>query len=287
MVKKTDKLKQKLTDQYRMVVLNEETYEERFSFKLSRLNVYVFGGIFIIILILLTSLLIALTPLREYVPGYSSTSLKKKATELTYQLDSLKNVYQVNNTKLKAMISVIKGEERIDDYQNRVDSINKSNQDIDKQSLYASQADSLFRQEVENQDRFNINTSQSSDMSTVLFAPVTGTITQGFNYEENHYAIDIAIKKNTPIKAVADATVIFSEWSIDTGYVVLLDHGNNLLSVYKHNSQLFKKQGELVKSGEVIAIAGSEGELSTGTHLHFELWYNGYPIDPTNFMDFE
>lgn len=287
MVKKTDKLKQKLTDQYRMVVLNEETYEERFSFKLSRLNVYVFGGIFIIILILLTSLLIALTPLREYVPGYSSTSLKKKATELTYQLDSLKNVYQVNNTKLKAMISVIKGEERIDDYQNRVDSINKSNQDIDKQSLYASQADSLFRHEVENQDRFNINTSQSSDMSTVLFAPVTGTITQGFNYEENHYAIDIAIKKNTPIKAVADATVIFSEWSIDTGYVVLLDHGNNLLSVYKHNSQLFKKQGELVKSGEVIAIAGSEGELSTGTHLHFELWYNGYPIDPTNFMDFE
>ena len=287
MVKKTDKLKQKLTDQYRMVVLNEETYEERFSFKLSRLNVYVFGGIFIIILILLTSLLIALTPLREYVPGYSSTSLKKKATELTYQLDSLKNVYQVNNTKLKAMISVIKGEERIDDYQNRVDSINKSNQDIDKQSLYASQADSLFRQEVENQDRFNINTSQSSDMSTVLFAPVTGTITHGFNYEENHYAIDIAIKKNTPIKAVADATVIFSEWSIDTGYVVLLDHGNNLLSVYKHNSQLFKKQGELVKSGEVIAIAGSEGELSTGTHLHFELWYNGYPIDPTNFMDFE
>ncbi len=185
------------------------------------------------------------------------------------------------------MISVIKGEERIDDYQNRVDSINKSNQDIDKQSLYASQADSLFRHEVENQDRFNINTSQSSDMSTVLFAPVTGTITQGFNYEENHYAIDIAIKKNTPIKAVADATVIFSEWSIDTGYVVLLDHGNNLLSVYKHNSQLFKKQGELVKSGEVIAIAGSEGELSTGTHLHFELWYNGYPIDPTNFMDFE
>ncbi len=287
MVKKTDKLKQKLTDQYRMVVLNEETYEERFSFKLSRLNVYVFGGIFIIILILLTSLLIALTPLREYVPGYSSTSLKKKATELTYQLDSLKNVCQVNNTKLRAMISVIKGEERIDDYQNRVDSIHKSNQDIDKQSLYASQADSLFRQEVENQDRFNINTSQLSDMSTVLFAPVTGTITQGFNYEENHFATDIAIKKNTPIKAIADATVIFSEWSIDTGYVVLLDHGNNLLSVYKHNSQLFKKQGELVKSGEVIAIAGSEGELSTGTHLHFELWYNGYPIDPTNFMDFE
>lgn len=287
MAKKQSKLKQRLTNKYRMVVLNEDTFEERFSFKLSRLNVYVYGGLFAIILIILTSLLIAFTPLREYVPGYSSTALKKKATNLTFQLDSLEKVHQVNNTKLSAMISVLKGEEQIYEYQKRVDSIIQKNQENNIQNLYASKADSIFRQEIENQDKFNINTSESSEISIVLFAPVTGTITNRFNHEENHYAIDIALNKNTPIKAIADGTVIFSEWSVDTGYVILLDHGSNMLSVYKHNSQLLQKQGEFVKSGEVIAIAGSEGELSTGTHLHFELWYNGYPIDPTNFMDFE
>lgn len=287
MAKKTSKLKEKLTNKYRMVILNEDTFEERFSFKLSRLNVYVFGGLSVILLIILTSLLIAFTPLREYVPGYSSTELRKKATDLTYQLDSLENIYRVNNTKLNAMISVIRGDESVSNYQNKVDSIIETNKTLDEQHLFASKADSIFRAEIENKDKFNVNNSKSSEISTTLFAPVTGTITTSFNSKENHFAIDIATKKNAPISAIADGTVIFSEWSVDTGFVIILDHGNSLLSVYKHNSQLFKKQGELVKSGEVIANAGSAGELSTATHLHFELWYNGYPIDPTNFMDFE
>lgn len=287
MAKKPSKLKQKLTNKYRMVILNEDTFEERFSFKLSRLNVYVFGGIAVILLIVLTSLLIAFTPLREYVPGYSSTELKKKATDLTYQLDSLENIYRINDTKLSAMVSVIRGDESVTNYQNKLDSIIKVNEELNEQDLFASKADSIFRAEIENQDTFNVYASKSTEISTTLFAPVVGTITTKFDSKENHYAIDIATKKNAPIKAIADGTVIFSEWSVDTGFVIIIDHGNSLLSVYKHNSQLFKKQGELVKTGEVIAIAGSMGELSTATHLHFELWYNGYPIDPTNFMDFE
>ncbi len=287
MAKKPSKLKEKLTNKYRLVILNENTFEERFSLKLSRLNVYVLGGVSVILLIILTSVLIAFTPLREYVPGYSSTALRKKAANLTFQLDSLENVYRINNTKLETMISVIRGDESVDNYQIRLDSIVKVNKDSIAHNLYASSADSLFRSEIENQDTFNVNQSQAAKISTTLFAPVTGTITTNFNSNENHYAIDIATKKNAPIKAISDGTVIFSEWSVDIGYVIIIDHGNSLLSVYKHNSQLFKKQGELVKSGEVIANAGSAGELSTATHLHFELWYNGYPIDPTNFMDFE
>ena len=288
MAKQPSKLKERLTNKYRMVILNEETFEERFSFKLSRLNVYVFSGLFAILLIILTSLLIAFTPLREYVPGYSSTALKKKATDLTYKLDSLENEYQTNNTKLRVMMSVIKGEETVENYTSRIDSIIQFNKDsLDLNLLKASKADSIFRVNIENQDKFNVNTSQSNTISTVLFSPVKGTITDGFNSKELHFAVDVAVKKDAPIKAVADGTVIFSEWSVDTGFVIILDHGSNLLSVYKHNSQLFKKQGELVKLGEVIALAGSEGLLSTATHLHFELWYNGYPIDPTNFMDFE
>ena len=270
-----------------MVVLNEDTFEERFSFKLSRLNVYVFGGLSTIVLIALTSLLIAFTPLREYVPGYSSTALKKKATDLTYQLDSLENIYKINDIKLNAMISVIKGDEDFGTYQKGLDSIIKKTQDSINHNLYASKADSVFRKNIDIQDRDNINSNNIPSINKMLFSPVSGTITNGFNSDKKHYAIDIATKKDAPIKTIADGTVIFSEWSVDTGYVILVDHGSNLISVYKHNSRLYKKQGDLVKSGEVIASAGSAGKLSTGVHLHFELWYNGYPIDPTNFMDFK
>jgi murein DD-endopeptidase MepM/ murein hydrolase activator NlpD len=288
MAKKTSKLREKLTNKYRMVILNEDTFEERFSFKLSRLNVYIVGGLVSIILIILTSILIAFTPLREYVPGYSSTALKKKATDLTYKLDSLENEYSINNYKLNAMIAVIKGDQNIDSYQKTIDSLVKTKpKKVNPTALYASKEDSIFRKKIEDQDRYNINTNSKVKINLTLFSPVSGSITGHFNSEKNHYAIDIATKKNAPIKAIADGTVIFSEWSVDTGYVILIDHGSNLISVYKHNSQLFKVQGEMVKSGEVIATSGSTGEMSTATHLHFELWYNGYPIDPTNFMDFE
>lgn len=287
MAKKNPTLKQKLTYKYRMVIINEDTFEERFSFKLSRLNVYVFGGIATLLLIVLTTLLIAFTPLREYVPGYSSTAIKKKATNLTYQLDSLENIYKTNDVKLNAMISVLKGEEDIKSYQTKVDSLIRIDKDSLKHTLYASKADSIFRKDIDEKDRDNISSTIIISRNKMLFSPVSGTITNSFDSEQKHYAIDIATKKDAPIKVIADGTIIFSEWSVDTGYVILVDHGNNLISVYKHNSQLYKKQGEMVKAGEVIASAGSAGKLSTGVHLHFELWYNGYPIDPTNFMDFE
>jgi len=121
----------------------------------------------------------------------------------------------------------------------------------------------------------------------VLFAPVKGTISEGYNPKEKHFAVDIVTVKDAPVKAAADGTVIFAEWTADTGYVVIIEHANNLISVYKHNASLSKEQGELVKAGEVVATAGNTGDLSTGPHLHFELWRDGYPINPTNFIDFD
>ena len=288
MAKEQDKLKKKLTNKYRMVVLNEETFEERFSFKLSRLNVYVFSGVFSIVLIGLTTLLIAFTPLREYIPGYSSTKLNKKATALLDSLNILITKQSNNEAQLMAMKDVIQGKVSVQYFHENIDSILKANQDsIAKYSIHASKVDSIFRTKIDNKDKYDITAAQLSEIGTILFAPVKGSITSAFDSEKEHYAVDIAVPKNTPIKAIADGTVVFSEWSITTGYVVIIEHGGNLSSVYKHNSQVFKKQGELVKSGEVIASAGSAGELSTGPHLHFELWYNTYPIDPTLFMDFE
>mgnify|MGYP000480597311 FL=1 len=120
----------------------------------------------------------------------------------------------------------------------------------------------------------------------MFFAPVKGGITQQFNVNEKHFAIDVVAKTGTPVKAVADGTVIFSEWTAETGYVLIVEHVNDFISVYKHNGTILKEQGDFVKSGEVISNVGSTGELTTGPHLHFELWNNGYPVNPTNYIDF-
>ena len=145
-----------------------------------------------------------------------------------------------------------------------------------------SKEDSLLRYKIENADK------PLPEIHYDFFhAPVKGTISEGFNTKDKHYAVDVVTSKDAPVKATADGTVIFSEWTAQTGYVIIIEHTNNLISVYKHNSLLTKEQGELVKAGEVIAAAGNTGELSTGPHLHFELWSDGYPIDPTNFIDFE
>ncbi len=288
MGKNFDKLKERLTFKYRLVVLDDETFEEQFSFKLSEINVYVYGGITLILLILLTSLVIAYTPLREYVPGYASTEVKEKAEILLDSLERLQLKNHQNETKMKAVMDVLTGNLKTKEYLANLDSLLKANQDsINKYSIYASKEDSLYRQNVENQDKFNVKNKSNTKQSLVLFSPVIGTITNKYEGRDGHFGIDIAVKSGTPIKSVEDGTVVFSEWSVDTGFVIIVYHGNNLISVYKHNASLLKKEGDLVKSGEIIATAGSEGKLSTAPHLHFELWYNGYAIDPTQFINFE
>jgi len=145
----------------------------------------------------------------------------------------------------------------------------------------------LLREKVDKEDKYNLFESATTKANFVLFPPVNGNISQGYNVQEKHYAVDIIVAKDTPIKATADGVVIFSEWTTETGYVIIMEHSHGLISVYKHNASLTKSQGDLVKAGEVIATAGSTGELTTGPHLHFELWSDGYPINPTNFIDFD
>ena len=284
-IKKKGKLKQKLTDKYRLVVLNEDTFEERFSLKLSRLNVFVLGGIFSILLIAITTVLIAFTPIKEYIPGYSSTKLKVKAAKLTFEADSLKTQLAILENYTKAIKPVLKGEVQVES----VDSIrNEARQQfIDESKLNATKEDSLFREKIESKTRFAIQKNAQSNVKIVFFAPLKGDISQNFDVNSKHFAVDIVAKTGSPIKAVADGTVIFSGWNTETGYVILIKHSNNYVSVYKHNGTLLKEQGDFVKSGEVIATVGSTGELTTGPHLHFELWSGGYAVNPTNLIDFK
>ena len=165
--------------------------------------------------------------------------------------------------------------------------IEAANKDVQPSDLIPTKEDSLLRNIVDKEDKYNIFESSITNSNLVLFPPVNGTISEGYNVKEKHYAVDIVVPKDTPVKATADGTVIFAEWTAETGYVIILEHSNELISVYKHNSSLTKQQGDLVKAGEVIAMAGNTGEFTTGPHVHFELWSRGYPVNPANFIDFK
>lgn len=283
--KKRKELKRKLLHKYRLVILNESTFEEKISFKLSRLNVFVTGSLFIIALIGFTTLLIAFTPLREYIPGYSSTKLKRQATELTYKTDSLVTVLDYTNRYLDNVRLVLKG----DIESNGMDRDSLMEQfKIDPSSvdLTPIREDSILRAEVELEDKYNLFERNSEPGSIVLFSPVSGTISEHYDAKKKHYAVDIAAPKDMPVKSVALGTVVFSEWTADTGYVIIVKHENNLISVYKHNGSLTKSQGDIVRAGEVIASVGNTGEFTTGPHLHFELWSQGSPVDPEDYIDF-
>lgn len=284
--KKSKKIKKKLLHKYRLVILNEDTFEERLSLNLNRLNVFVLGTLSAIFLITFTTILIAFTPLKEYIPGYSSTSLKKKAVALSFKTDSLQRVIDFNEKYFASIKQVLQGEVSVADFDK--DSIIQAvKQEVSEVDLSPIKEDSLLREKVDKEDKYSLFETATSKANFVLFPPVNGTISESYDVKSKHYAVDIVVEENTPIKATADGTVIFAEWTAQTGYVILIEHSSGLISVYKHNASLTKSQGDLVKAGEVIATAGNTGELTTGPHLHFELWSDGYPVNPTNFIDFK
>lgn len=284
-VKKRKEIKRKLLHKYRLVILNESTFEEKISFKLSRLNVFVTGSLCIIGLIGLTTLLIAFTPLREYIPGYSSTKLKKQATDLTYKTDSLVADLSNTNRYLENIRMVLRGD--IENSEMNLDSLREQFK-IDPASIDLTpiKEDSMLRAEVALEDKYNLFERNIEGTSIVLFPPLSGAISQVYDTEKRHYAVDVTAPTDTPIKAVANGTVIFSEWTADTGYVIIIEHKDGLISVYKHNGSLSKGQGDIVRAGEVIASVGNTGELTTGPHLHFELWSNGNAVNPLDYIDF-
>lgn len=284
--KKSKKIKKKLLHKYRLVILNEDTFEERLSLKLNRLNVFVIGTLSAIFLIAFTTLLIAFTPLKEYIPGYSSTSLKKKAIALSFKTDSLQRVIDFNEKYFASIKQVLQGEVSVADF-DRDSIIQEVKQEVSEVDLSPIKEDSLLREKVDKEDKYSLFETATAKTNFVLFPPVNGTISESYDVKNKHYAVDIVVEENTPIKATADGTVIFAEWTAQTGYVILIEHSSGLISVYKHNASLTKSQGDLVKAGEVIATAGNTGELTTGPHLHFELWSDGYPVNPTNFIDFK
>lgn len=275
----------KLTRSYKVVVSSEDTFEERLSFSTNKFNVFLVLSLYSIILIAFTISVVFFTQIREMVPGYSSSDLLTQAIYLTKKTDSLENELELNNTFYKSIENVLSGKTEEIIYKDTL-AVSKEKDNIDLQAVLANAEDSILRKYVEEEDKFNLTKNELVIENKMFVSPVKGQITQKFDPLNNHFALDILVDTGTPVKSILEGKVIFSEWSVDTGHVLIIDHGDNIISVYKHNSKVLKTQNNFVKAGEVIAYSGNQGTLSTGPHLHFELWKNGTPINPEPLFNF-
>lgn len=282
-------LRDRLHDRYRLVILNDSSFEEKFVLRLKPLSLFIGLFAMVIFVVVLVIYVIAFTSLREYIPGYSDINMRRSLINLVVKTDSLSNELILRNQYIENINNVISGTVKPDSLPNKPDTT--KNYKVLIGFNKPSKTDSLLRTEVENKERFSLATSEGKPAnngvaSFFFFTPLKGTITSSFKMTDAHFGVDVVAKENEAIKATLDGTVIMAAWTTETGYTMQIQHSNNLISVYKHCSTLMKKTGDFVKAGEVIAIVGNSGEQTTGPHLHFELWYNGNPIDPQDYMAF-
>lgn len=276
-----------LKSKFRFVVMNDQSLEEKFSLRLTPMNIIVVGGSAALMLITLTLYLIAFTPIREYIPGYADVNMRRNLIKMTLKTDSLMQKLNADEKYLSNMLDILN--ERADTTlpkkktgQQLYDSI---------QQLNKSAADSQLRWQIENQEQFTLVNNGDKAFSSGIgsysfFTPLKGNVTSKFSTAQKHYGIDIVSNANEGIKSALDGTIVIANFTSETGYVIGVQHSNNLFTFYKHNSALLKSVGDYVKAGEVIAIIGNSGEFSSGPHLHFELWYNGTPVNPLDYINF-
>ena len=283
-----------LSDKYRLVFLDNESFEEKGAIVLSKLSIAVYFLFSLIVLIALVFILISVTSLKEWIPGYPDTVeqelLKTKYIDDIVKLTELENKIASNKLYYANLEKVLKG-----DFVN--DSLLSDSfsfyQDTSSINFSTSSSDSMLRKKISEREKYDISIidqigSKDDNLKGILFfSPLIGEITNQFNLKNGHIGIDIIASKNEAVKSVLEGTVLFSDWTPENGHIIQVQHNRNLISIYKHNSVILKTTGDRVSAGEPIAIVGNSGSLSTGPHLHFELWYNGVPLDPEKFIVFE
>lgn len=285
--RKKRRIFKKLKDKYRLVILNESTFEESISYRLSPLNVLTLVAALGIFLVSIVIVLMAFTPLREYIPGYTDVQLRKNLTEQIIYTDSLERRIIQNQRYLKNVQVILQGGNP-DSLLN--EDVPVEGQKVELLGIQKSKEDSLLREFVEREDSYSLevrqNNSEISLSQLYFFPPLQGPLTSEFDPDNDHFGVDIVAPKDEAIKSSLDGTITFTGWTLETGYVIQVQHANNLLTVYKHNSVLLKDMGDRVKAGEPIAIVGNSGEVTTGPHLHFEIWRNGIALDPEEYITF-
>jgi len=286
---KRKKLIQRLKENYKLMILNDTTFEEKASFRASLWYLIIGTSAFAIILIFLTIIIIRLTPLKEYLTGVTDVDSKRDIVSAYSRADSLEKLVLANSIYLENLQNVISGKIDAEKQVKPTDDSKKSDSVVLNQKI--SKEERELRKLIESESQFDLNAESLNDekkgaAAFAFFSPVKGKISAGFDSNKKHYAVDIVSRKNENIKAVLDGTVVFSNFTPETGHVIAIQHANNMITFYKHCSALLKKVGSFVRAGEVIAIIGDTGEFTTGPHLHFELWINGTAVNPENYMTF-
>lgn len=278
--------KNRLRNKFRFSIFNDTTHEELFVFRANGLMMLLSLVLSVIFIVLSVTILISYTPLREFIPGYPNAQTRRDIVQNALKLDSLEKTVRLWDFQLNNIQRIATGQPPLElgDIIIAQDSLNP-----DGISGRVSKEDSLLRLEVMRQEQFNIG-SESNRVNQIeglhFFPPVKDIISDGFNLAANHPYVDIAAPANSVVSSVLDGTVIMAAWTDETGFTIQIQHSNDLISIYKHNSKLLKRTGDKVKAGSAIALVGNTGSLTTGYHLHFELWYKGSAVDPTKYIKF-
>ena len=275
----------RLSDRYRVNIINPENFEEISSFNASWLQVLmVFSLVFMVSFFLAVALFIY-TPFRNYLAEESNNRPDEYTIQLSMMADSLENQLRIRNQYIENQIRILRGEDDVYAKETALDGDGPKNVD-ENNLLNLSPEDSALRKEMER-STYDLNKpNQNAGSQLHFYQPVNGVLLSGYNAATKHYAVDIVAAKDAPVKSTLDGTVVFAEYSSSTGNVLMVQHSNNFISVYKHNSVILKSVGSFVRAGETIAIIGNSGEITSGPHLHFELWQNGKPLNPEDFIVF-
>ena len=285
---KNNKKKRNWRDKYRFSVINDTTFEEIWRVRLTQYNAFLMITFLVLFIIAATTSLIAFTNLREFIPGYPDVTMRRNILMSAIQLDSLERQLALRDKYFANLNAIISGNEPVDLF-----SMQDTSGNYEAITFKSSPEDSALRAQVEKEERFNLTLLRTPTESVTslaglhFFPPVKGIVSARYDLRIRHFGTDIVTKPKSTVSTVLDGTVIFTGWTMETGFVIEVQHPNNIVSVYKHNANLLKETGDLVRAGESISIVGDSGELYTsGPHLHFEIWYKGTPLDPEKHIIF-
>lgn len=270
---------------YKLSFINENTLEEVWSFRLSQLSVFISLGVFAFSLVAFTAFIIIMTPIRNYLPGYLDVEVRKEIVQNALRADSLERMIEIQNLYLKNVTGIISGTIELDSIR-EIDSLARVDADFE---IPRSPEEEEYVKNFEQEEKYNLtvlNTNPLPMDGLFFYKPVNGVISSHYQADIHHFGVDIAAASKESVLATLDGTVMYAGYDPNQGNVIQLQHKNGFVSVYKHNELLLKEPGEQVVAGEAIALVGNTGKLSTGPHLHFELWYNGKPVNPEDFIVF-
>ena len=284
--RKTKSFWHRIRFKYKLSFINEGTLEEVWSFRLSQLSAFVTLALFACFLIAVTALIIITTPIRNYLPGYLDVEVRKEIVENALRADSLERMVAIHELYLSNVAGILSGTLPLDSIR-QIDSLatNDENYEIPR-----SPSEEAFVKEFAEEEKYNLTVLADPEKvptdGVFFYKPVNGTVSAHYEAAIRHYGVDLVAKERESVLATLDGTVVYAGFDSNQGNVIQLQHKNGFISVYKHNALLLKEVGDIVQAGEAIALVGNTGKLSTGPHLHFELWYKGNPVNPEEYIAF-